>query len=101
MSFSWTEYLVLAEALVRHRATFAPEEACCRAAISRAYYAAYGGARNYARDGEGLVLGHSGEDHALVLGRFRQGPSRAHRRMYWLLFRLRGLRDQADYADSL
>ena len=42
MSFAWLDYLVLAEALLQARTTFAPEEACCRAAISRAYYAVYG-----------------------------------------------------------
>ena len=39
MSFAWLDYLVLAEALLQARTTLAPEEACCRAAISRAYYA--------------------------------------------------------------
>lgn len=45
MNFAWLDYLVLAEALLQARTTFAPEEACCRAAISRAYYAVYGAAR--------------------------------------------------------
>lgn len=36
MNFAWLDYLVLAEALLPARTTFAPEEACCRAAISRA-----------------------------------------------------------------
>jgi hypothetical protein len=30
---------------VQTRTTFASEEACCRAAVSRAYYAVYGVAR--------------------------------------------------------
>jgi len=37
MSFAWEDYLVLAEALVQARTTLASEEACCRAAVSRAY----------------------------------------------------------------
>jgi hypothetical protein len=49
MSFAWSDYLTLAEALLQGRATLAPEEACCRAAISRAYYAVYGAARTRAR----------------------------------------------------
>ncbi len=53
MSFAWVEYLTLAEVLVRQRDTLADAEACCRAAISRAYYAVYGAARTYARDHEG------------------------------------------------
>ena len=50
MSFDWREYLVLAEALLQARTSLAQEEACCRAAVSRAYYAVYGAARLYARD---------------------------------------------------
>jgi hypothetical protein len=34
MSFPWLEYLVLAEALLQARTTLAPEEACCRAAVT-------------------------------------------------------------------
>ena len=37
MSFIWLDYLVLAEALPQARTSLAPEEACCLAAISRAY----------------------------------------------------------------
>ena len=55
MSFAWREYLTVAEALLRARNTFAPPEARYRTAISRAYYAAYGAARNHARDYEGYV----------------------------------------------
>jgi hypothetical protein len=45
----WEE-LVLAEALLQARTSWAQEEACGRAASSRAYYAVYGAARNRARD---------------------------------------------------
>jgi hypothetical protein len=41
MSFAWVEYLAVAEGLVQQRGTLADAEACCRAAISRAYYAAF------------------------------------------------------------
>ena len=40
MAFDWTEYLTLAQELVQRE-----EEACLRSAISRAYYAAFGKAR--------------------------------------------------------
>src|SRR6266851_4687630 len=56
MSFAWLDYLVLAEALLQASTTLAPEEACCRAAISRAYYAVDGAARLRARDQEGVRL---------------------------------------------
>ena len=101
MSFAWVEYLTVAEALVRQRATLADEEACCRAAISRAYYAAYGAARNHARDVEGLVLSQTGDDHRQVLGHYRHAADAAHQELGELLFRLRRHRTQADYADTL
>jgi len=74
MSFAWAEYLSLAEALFRERATFADEEACCRAAISRAYYAAFCAARHHARDNEGLTLSNTAQDHQTV---FVQSPQAA------------------------
>jgi hypothetical protein len=68
MSFGWLDYLTLAEALVQARTTFAPEEACCRAAISRAYYAVYGAARTRAREQERLQLPATGEQGHSVFG---------------------------------
>ena len=61
MSFAWLDYLTLAEALLQARTTFAPEEACCRAAISRAYYAVYGAAHMRAREQDGLQLPTTGD----------------------------------------
>ena len=100
MSFAWSEYLTVAEALIHGRGTLAPEEACCRAAISRAYYAAFGVARNHARDNEGLSLQRTGRDHQRVLLHYRRRPDRAHQEIAELLFRLRRQRNQADYDDQ-
>jgi uncharacterized protein (UPF0332 family) len=41
MSFDWADYLRLAESLVSNPNAPGPEEAALRAAISRAYYAAF------------------------------------------------------------
>ena len=101
MSFAWREYLTVAEALFQQRGTLADTEACCRAAISRAYYAAYGAARNYARDREGLRLAQTGRDHRQVLLHYRQAPDAPHQALGALLFRLRRDRTLADYADTL
>jgi hypothetical protein len=101
MSFAWREYLTVAEALFQQRGTLADTEACCRAAISRAYYAAYCAARNYARDGEGLRLAQTGMDHRQVLLHYRQAPDVPHQTLGALLFRLRRDRTLADYADTL
>ena len=48
MSFNWTDFLTLADALVRAPNSPGPEEASLRSAISRAYYAAFHVARNLA-----------------------------------------------------
>ena len=101
MSFAWVEYLRVAEALVRQRGTLADAEACCRAAISRAYYAAYCAARNHARDVEGLGLVQTGDDHRLVLGHYRRAADPLHQEIGEWLFRPRRHRSQADYADTL
>jgi len=89
MSFAWIDYLVLAEALLQVRMTLAPEEACGRAAISRAYYAVYGAARTHARAQEGLQLPTTGDTHQRVITHYRQGASPLHRAIGDNLRRLR------------
>ena len=101
MSFAWGDYLTVAEALVHQRGILAPEDACCRAATSRAYYAAYGAARNHARDVEGLRLAQTGDDHQRVLRHYRRAADPLHQEIGELLFRLRQARAQADYADTV
>ena len=101
MSFDWREYLVLAEALVQTRTTLAPEKACCRAAVSRAYYAVYGVARTQARDHEGVHLPATGAAHQQVSLHYRAGPSPRHREIGESLRQLRRARNRADYADQL
>jgi len=101
MSFAWIEYLVLAEALLQARTTFAPEEACCRAAISRAYYAVYGTVRTHARDQEGVQLPATGDAHQRMITHYRQGPSPLHRAIGDNLRRLRRARNRADYDEQL
>ena len=101
MSFDWREYLVLAEALLQARTSLAQEEACCRAAVSRAYYAVYGVARNQARDQDGLQLPATGDAHQRVSTHYRQGPSALHRAVGNTLRRLRRVRNRADYDDQL
>jgi uncharacterized protein (UPF0332 family) len=51
MSFDWSEYLKVAQELVEQAKHSSPQhqEAQIRAAVSRAYYAAFGMARNHLR----------------------------------------------------
>ena len=92
---------MLAEALLQARTRLAQEEACCRAAVSPAYYAVYGVARNRARDQDGLQLPATGDAHQRVSTHYRQGPSALHRAVGNNLLRLRRVRNRADYDEQL
>ena len=100
MSFPWLDYLVLAEALLQARTTLAPEEACCRAAISRAYYAVFCMSRNYLREQEGRQV-PSRDVHRYVRDAFKKSPDRLHKQIGYDLDRLRSDRNKADYDDSV
>lgn len=41
MGFNWKKYLELAECITSNSDRFPDKEACCRASVSRAYYAAF------------------------------------------------------------
>ena len=100
MSFAWEDYLALAEALVQARTTLASEEACCRAAVSRAYYAVYGVARTQARVVAGLQLPTTGDAHQQLSLYYRMGATPRHRAIGEHLQQLRRARNRADYADQ-
>ena len=101
MTFPWEEYLRLAEALVQQGGTFAHEEACCRASISRAYYALYGAARQYARESGHLQAAGRSDDHRCLIDHFQQGPSGDHQALGHILRRLRTARNRADYDERV
>ena len=66
MPFTWREYLDLAKALPTQCQHVSSLEATERCSVSRAYYAAFCHARNYARVHLGFVPTNSGSDHRLV-----------------------------------
>jgi uncharacterized protein (UPF0332 family) len=101
MTFDWYQYLVLAEYLYDNRDTFPDREACLRAAISKAYYAAFCSARNYARDFDRLVLDESAQDHGSVKKHYIRAPDPKNRQVGNSLDRLRDSRNQADYSDTI
>jgi uncharacterized protein (UPF0332 family) len=101
MIFDWYQYLVLAEYLYDNRENFPDREACLRAAISKAYYAAFCLARNYARDIDRLVLDESAQDHGSVKKHYIRAPDPKNRQVGSLLDRLRDSRNQADYSDTI
>ena len=100
MSFDWAEYLNVAKELVGVATTPANQEAKFRAAISRAYYAAYVTARNYLRDQEGILIPKTSDAHKYVSNQFKLSSDLARKSVGEKLDRLREYRRQADYIDK-
>ncbi len=96
MAFDWADYLRLAQLLQSQSAPGVSQEAIARCAVSRAYYAAFCHARNYARDRHGLIPRYNGDDHALVKRHFL---SRRERGVSVKLENLRNWRNLCDYSD--
>lgn len=96
MPFIWTEYLDLAKSL-RKRNSGQFEEAAHRSAVSRAYYAAFCFARNYARDKENFRPAYGTDDHTLVIKHFE--TKRVS--LSFQLDQLRRWRNCCDYDDEV
>jgi uncharacterized protein (UPF0332 family) len=97
MSFDWREYLHLARFLATVGSGFS-QEAVLRSAVSRAYYAAFCHARNFARDRQGFSPTHTPKDHDLVRTHFKnQGRVDIARH----LETLRRWRNRCDYDDTV
>jgi hypothetical protein len=96
--FQWSDYLQLARFLQGQRETSYSQEAAERSAVSRAYYAAYCHARNYARDREGFVLSALPEDHRRLREHFQ---NRGQELVARALSTLRQWRNRCDYDDSI
>ena len=98
MPFIWQEYLEVARALQQQAANGLPREAALRSAVSRACYAAFCHARNYARDRHGLQLRYTADDHSLVKRHFMTRRARGIAdKLDWL----RQARNKCDYEDAL
>lgn len=96
MAFDWREYLQLSRFLEDGKTSYI-REAALRCGVSRAYYAAFCHARNYARDNEGFVPKYDRRDHQLLRDHFitsREG-------MTLQLEQLRQWRNSCDYKDEL
>jgi hypothetical protein len=70
--FDGREYLELAKALAGMQTAGYSQEAAERSAVSRAYYAAFGCARNYAQNALGFTPQAGSEDHRRLREHFRQ-----------------------------
>jgi len=98
MAFNWADYLSLAQFLQAQSNPGVSQEAFFRCAVSRAYYAAFCHARNYARDRHGLMPRYNGDDHSLVRRHFQ---TRREKGVAGKLEDLRDWRNLCDYEDAL
>lgn len=89
--FDWSGFLDLADELVDRSG----DEVAERTAINRAYYAAYGSARDYLIRG-GTSIPSMGRAHVLVWDQFHAVPDPIHRR---IADRGRNLRKRRGWAD--
>lgn len=94
--FDWATFLDLAEKLAKE-----PDESCQRAAVSRAYYAAFCSARNKLRDENKYTPTGHGNDHVNVWLCFQNGPDKEHKRIYQTGCILKRWRAQVDYNDEV
>lgn len=96
MSFDWSEYLTLAQALGGDDVATS-EEARLRSAISRAYYAVYGTAQVIARSRDGYTPQATETSHQGLINHFKRSPDRVRKAIGMNLERLRKSRVTADY----
>jgi hypothetical protein len=94
MSFEWSAFLDVAQDVGRRR-----EPAYLRTAISRAYYAVLGQARLRLRDDGRILRGI--DSHQQVWEAFESAPDRQRREIGRLGMRLRRLRVEADYHETM
>ena len=101
MSFNWAEYLSVAEELYGMLVSGPPAgtEARQRAAVSRAYYAAYVLARNRLRDVDGIPIPTKGNPHTFVAASDTQDSDMRRAQIGIELGRLRVGRNRCDYDD--
>ncbi len=97
MPFDWPEYLELAKDLAGLQSSGYSREAAERSAVSRAYYAAFGQARNYAMQNLNFQPGGTAADH----GTLRNCLRRSKPQVAADLNRLRQWRNACDYDASV
>ncbi len=98
MPFDWKGLLGLAHDLQRQAAASAQPEPLFRSAVSRAYFAAYCHARNYARDYLEFDPREDADDHGRLRAHLTSKRRKADADRLALL---RQLRNEADYVDNL
>lgn len=95
MPFDWREFLALARDLQGRSGIGYSEEASNRAAVSRAYYAAFGCMRAFAESSLGFQSTGTAEDHTRLIQHLRRYSYLIN--LANALRRLRAWRNQCDY----
>ncbi len=98
MAFDWREFLRLARALANRTGSGYSAEAADRTAVSRAYYAAYCWARNYAASQLGFQPTGRPEDHKRLREHLKH---HGKPRVASHLNKLRVWRTNCDYYDQV
>ena len=98
MEFRWRDFIAVASDLNEGILTSEVPEAYARCAVSRAYYAAFCHARNYARDHYQYTPANHAGDHQLVRQELLVHRQFAVARR---LDKLRKWRNQCDYRDDV
>ena len=98
MPFDWREYLDLARELAGLRGYGYSQEAAERTAVSRAYYAAFCWARNYAEKNLGFQPEGKSSDHTKLREHFQK---KGYPELASDLNKLRGWRNACDYDDQV
>jgi len=99
MGFDWEKYLELAQYLHKNSETFPDKEACCRAAVSRAYYAAYGVVCVYIRNIDGEAF-RGGDSHKRIQMHLTKSGDEKKRTIANQLKMIHTNRKKADYNDT-
>lgn len=92
----WQEYLKIAQELYDRKGDLAEQEACCRASISRAYYAAHNLADIQLKTKE-KGTPHYGGTHEKLINYYKQHPDITRRKIGSKLDRLKDYREESDY----
>jgi hypothetical protein len=98
MAFDWQDYLNLVQFPQGQAIPGVGQEAAARSSVSRAYFAAFCHARNYARDWLAFRPRNDGDDHGRLRAHLNQRRRRGDADR---LDRLRQWRNECDYLDDL
>jgi uncharacterized protein (UPF0332 family) len=102
MTFNWKDYLTFAENIYDAPELPGPREAALRAAVSRAYYAAFCASVEFGQS-IGFYPSKNGEDHESIRKFFREmkPESSTAQRISVQLNRLHDNRKKADYRNTM